>query len=560
VATDTERDTIVNYFRGSNPPNLEYWKLGDIFRSNPVTIGTPSAYFYDVRDTNNAFATFRTAHERTSAIGNRLIVVGSNDGQLHGFTTSTGSEVWSFIPPNFLAKLKNVAHDAHPTGLSHQYFVDGPISAADVWLGSGDGLSKSSSDWKTVLVFGEGRGGGSVLWSSSASCDSGFNPTYDSAFPYFCGYYALDVTATTSFGTGTFKWHLNPTATDAPYLGEPWSKMVMGRVKIGGGEKWVGFIGAGYNGGDCAGGGECDLRGKGFFVVDLMTGDILWSYTRAGDSTMNYSLPSTPSIVDTDNDGFIDTAYIGDLGGSMWRFKFCALADTSSCNNGSWSGGKLFGSSTGVIRPVFVTPAVAKDGSGNLWVQWGTGDKTDPTAANDQEKFYAVKDNDRTTTYSINNLDNITSSVYVDSPIKPGWYMNLANQKVLADATIFGGVSYFTTYEAPTGGNPCEQAGIGLLYGVNFTTGAGVLAQYDAQGQPIGTPTRSMVLGYGIPSGAVLSFKPTGTIATGGSPADLYVTVSGGSGISASTQRVNFEPPTLANRTNILYWKDRRLE
>jgi len=38
------------------------------------------------------------------------------------------------------------------------------------------------------------------------------------------------------------------------------------------------------------------------------------------------------------------------------------------------------------------------------------------------------------------------------------------------------------------------------------------------------------------------------------------VTVSGGSGISASTQRVNFEPPTLANRTNILYWKDRRLE
>ena len=85
-----------------------------------------------------------------------MIVAGANDGQIHGFRTSDGAEVWSFIPPNFLTKLKNVAHDIHPTGLSHQYFVDGPISAADVWLGIGNGLSKSSSDWKTVADF---RGG-----------------------------------------------------------------------------------------------------------------------------------------------------------------------------------------------------------------------------------------------------------------------------------------------------------------------------------------------------------------------------------------------------------------
>ena len=55
VATDTERDTIVGFFRGSNPPNPDFWKLGDIFRSNPVTIGTPSAYFMDVRDANDAY-------------------------------------------------------------------------------------------------------------------------------------------------------------------------------------------------------------------------------------------------------------------------------------------------------------------------------------------------------------------------------------------------------------------------------------------------------------------------------------------------------------------------
>ena len=62
----------------------------------------------------------------------RIVVAGANDGQLHAFRTSDGAEVWSFIPPNFLHKLKNIAHKVHPTGLSHQYFVDGPVSVAAV--------------------------------------------------------------------------------------------------------------------------------------------------------------------------------------------------------------------------------------------------------------------------------------------------------------------------------------------------------------------------------------------------------------------------------------------
>jgi type IV pilus assembly protein PilY1 len=337
----------------------------------------------------------------------------------------------------------------------------------------------------------------------------------------------------------------------------------MGRVKINGYEKWVGFVGGGYNASNCAGGGGCDSRGKGFYVVDLSNGNILWSYTRADDSTMNYSLPATPAIVDTDNDGFIDTAYIGDLGGNMWRFKFCG-AGASTCNTSNWSGGLLFDSSTGVIRPIFMMPTVTKDFNGNLWVDWGTGDKTDPTAANAQEKFYAVKDNDRSTTFRINDLDNITSGTYADSPTKHGWYINLdgSGEKILAEPTVFGGVAYFSTYTPPSGSDPCAQAGSANLYGVNFTTGAGILPPLDGSGHPIaGPPTRSMGVGVGIPSAAVLSLKPTGTYSPGtSSPADLYMTVSGGGGTGASTQKVNFEPPTLANRTNLLYWKDRRLE
>ncbi len=562
---DSDRLSIIGFIRGESAYNLESWKLGDIFHSNPITIGTPSPFYEDNRDTNHAFATFRQGHERSTANGLRIIIAGSNEGQFHSFKTLDGSELWSFIPPNLLTKLKNISHPAHPTGLTHQYFVDGPVSAYDVWWATtGNGTYKDPAHWKTLVVFGEGRGGGSTLWSSSPSCDSGFNATYTDTYSQYCGYYAFDFTETTN---PIYLWRINPinaTSNQAPYLGEPWSKVVMGRVKIGGSEKWVGFFGAGYNAADCAAGGGCDARGKGFYVVDVSNGHLLWSYTRGNDSSMNYSLPASPAMVDVDNDGFIDTAYIGDLGGSMWRFKFCGAGDGDTCNESNWSGARLFEASTGVIRPIFTTASAAKDLAGNLWVDWGTGDKADPTAANAQEKFYAVKDNNRSGTFSINDLDNITTGTYTDSATKRGWYINFTGmgEKVLSEPAIFGGVVYLSTYTPPTSGGPCAQAGEAKLYGLQYTTGAGIIPVLDGSGNPTGATTRSMSVGVGIPSSPILSLKPVdpNSPVMTGSIADLYMTTSGGGGQNLTTSRVNLEPPSLANRTNLTHWKDLRLE
>ena len=76
------------------------WKLGDVFRSTPITVGTPSAFYYDARDANSEFNDHRTNHPRTSTNGYRLIVAGANDGQFHAFKTDNMTEAWSFIPPS----------------------------------------------------------------------------------------------------------------------------------------------------------------------------------------------------------------------------------------------------------------------------------------------------------------------------------------------------------------------------------------------------------------------------------------------------------------------------
>ena len=545
----TTRDAVVGYFRGD--PNPDNWKLGDVFRSTPITVGTPSAFFDDLRDANNAFSTHRTNHVRSSANGYRLIVSGANDGQFHAFKTSDGSEAWSFTPPNLLSKLKNIYHTAHPTSLTHQYFVDGPVTVADVWLGDGEGTSKNATDWKTILVFGEGRGSTDRLWSSSSSCDAGLTGIYNAGNPYYCAYYALDITDSLN---PSYLWHISPSASQGPYLGDSWSKMMTGRVRITVGgvekEKWVGFIGGGYNGGNCSGGGACDTRGKGLFVIDLTNGSVLWSYTLADNVAMKYSMPAQPAIVDTDNDSFVDTVYLGDNGGNMWRFKLCRASEMPfGCGTANWSGGLFFDSSTGNIRPIYTGAAVAIDTSQNLWVYWGTGDKTDPTASNAQEHFYGVKDNDRTSTYRVNDIDNITalSQTYTPQSTSAGYriLMNGMGEKILADPTVFGGVVYFTTFTPPTGGDPCEQGGEASLYALTYTTGSGIMS---------GGLVRSMSIGTGIPSAPVLSLAP----GSGGTP-DLYVTVSGGSGTGSSTFRVNMTPPGVSNRNNMLYWHDLRV-
>lgn len=623
VADNTARNLVVGFYRGEPAYNLENWKLGDLFHTNPAIVKTPLQFFYDPRECNTAsHNAFVSSHVRTAVNGKQIILAGANDGQLHAFRagngadcTSGGEEIWSFIPPNLLQKLAPIAHNSHadrPSLAVHDFFVDGPITVFDAWLGSGTGVSKSANDWKTLAVFGEGQGSGSYLWSSSSNCYStspaAFIDTYSNTHPYYCGLYALDVTDTSSAGP-VYKWHLNPTAAQAPYLGQAWSKMQTGRVKIGGDEKFVGFIGGGYSAAAClktdgtsysctaaAADGSAPYRaGKGLFVVDLNNGSIIWSYTRANNANMNFSAAASPLPVDTDGDGFIDTVYMGDLGGNMWRFRLCpkdpncstcglasyTASPCTSCSTSDWTGSLLYTSNnaergsglpipTNTHKQIFTSATAAYDDNGNLWIFFGTGENNDPTyrptnaelAADPggmtKNRLYAVKEDlgetPFTATYTLSDLQNITSSTYSDAPNKHGWYVNLATnavtrsdgstisnpkgEKMISDPTLFGGYVYFATYVPDQGSDTaCGQAGDAFLYKLNYMTGASTVSY----------------MGKGIGSSVLVSYRP------GFTAADIYATTSGGAGTGALTQTLG-EAPKAGNMTNILYWKDRRLE
>ncbi len=163
-----------------------------------------------------------------------------------------------------------------------------------------------------------------------------------------------------------------------------------------------------------------------------------------------------------------------------------------------------------------------------------------------QEKFFALKDNNRSSSYGISDLENITTGTCSPTAGKQGWYVNLAGsgEKILGDPTVFGGVVYFTTYTPSTGGNPCDQAGSAKLYALDFTCGGGMISG-----------ARSIDIGTGIASAPVISLRP------GSGTPDLFVTVSGGAGQDAQTgPPPNVNPPGVASRTNLLFWRDRRVQ
>jgi len=586
-ATDPNDSTVV-----TNPEN---WKLGDIFHSSPITLGTPTPFFIDTLETNpynppkKAFDEYRDAHPRASncsggsttcsGYGKRMVIAGANDGQYHAFNASTGAEFWSFVPPNLLPKLQYLAHYDTTSTSGHNFFVDGKTTATDAWLPStlSNGSRKSVSDWRTLVMFSLGRNDRDYttadkstvpqttkLWSSSTSCDTGLAETYNATTaPYYCGYYAFDFTdAPTS--APTFKWTLRPDSTAAPYLGEPWSAVSIGRVKIGGQERWIGAIGGGYNAANCGTNSCSDKRGKGVIVFDLRNGQTLWSYTWTDNSNMGDAIASQVALVDSDYDGYVDRAYVGDIRGNMWQFKFCSksdLASNASCGTSSWSGSLLLDKLSGSDKyPVYNQPTVSRDSNGDIWIFWASGDVVDPTGNGPAAYVYALKplycktSGGALTPCTRSDMGNITSakSTYCDHATKPGWYINLAgnNEQVLDPMVAFNNVLYFTSFIPASGSSTnCTKTGTAQLYAISIDTSA----SYCNAGTGLFNGSRYINVGAGIASGVLLSYNPDGTM-------NAFVTVSGAGGQEGGTLRAAFDPPSIPVRSNMLYWRDRRVQ
>jgi len=159
----------------------------------------------------------------------------------------------------------------------HQYFVDGPISIADI---------DYSGTIKTILVGSLGAGG--------------------------AGLFALDITsptaATESAAAAKVKWEITASG-DFANLGHVYGSAQFSRLSNG---TAAIFVGNGYMN---EGNGNAVL-----YIINADTGALISEIDTGSGSGASPNGLSTPALYDADQDGRADYVYAGDIDGNLWKF------------------------------------------------------------------------------------------------------------------------------------------------------------------------------------------------------------------------------------------------
>ncbi|WP_163938296.1 pilus assembly protein [Paraferrimonas sp. SM1919] len=489
------------------------------------------------------------------------ILMGTNHGWLHMFKDEGASisESWAFMPYELLTNI-NSLYQNNPTGVHSVYGIDSSPVAYINDVNRNGVIEPGDKVW---IFVGMRRGGSS--------------------------YYAFDVTTPDS---PSLLWQITPATSGYSEMGQTWSEPRVtlvpgwpeGNTNLAN-AKPVLVVGAGYQPAtkDLAGLTVADSKGRGAFIIDAETGTLVFSIG-ASDSgadlthqQMQYSIPNSPALLDSDGDGLSDRIYLTDSGGQLWRVDL--PSGTSKSGEAPWTVFKfanIKGSDIADDRRFYAEPVVAQtiinsahkvqstDQLGNTVEQIhytnrpydaiaiGSGIRPQPNDIQRQDKLFLFRDmkvatqsftesNPAPQTIEVSDLYDVTADPFAQQLSqqqqselellfgeKKGWYYDLPakGEKSLAAASILGGKVYFSSYtpgDLQTS-NQCLIAGQGKLYVFDLHRGFNTFANgfYDLGERVPDTPQMVVpasqsgaVFLVGVGSGELQSNgQYTGTIKT----------------------------------------------
>lgn len=451
------------------------------------------------------------------------VFVSTNEGYLHAIDSSTGKEVFSFMPQSMLKNAK--LHYDNAKG-SILYGLDSS------WVAlrndaNRDGQISGAGEY--VYLYGGMRRGG-----------------YD--------YYALDVSnakLSTRDGNVRYKFRItNESGTAFENKGQSWSIPIITRVNVAGVERVVLLFGGGYDPihDDNNTNQSSDSFGNQVYMIDAYTGELIWWASDASSSAnlkisdMNFSVPSKLSIVDLNNDGLTDHIYFGDMGGQIFRVDI----DNEAADVANFATGKVIAklgktdplrTTLGDRRRFYAEPSLAvmeEGGARFMAVAIGSGYMAHPLNIETEEKWFLIKDyevmNQETPSYAISTaytMDNLADVTELyDAPSanaalenKNGYYISLgqgvgeAGEKVNGQAVVFDGNILFTTYIPRATTTSCAPAaGISRQYEINVLNGTPIQDQNG--GEADGKEDRySKDVVEGLTSGVKVIYTEDGAVA-----------------------------------------------
>lgn len=340
----TNGAAMVDYLRGVRTGEggafrLRTSPLGDVVNSAPVLVKDQ----YDGQYDFSPNATQKASYRRflgAKKLREAQLFVGMNDGFLHGFADSTGRETFGYMPGSVLSQVQKLS----ALDYEHQYFVDGPLTEADVY-------DTTANKWRNVVLGGTGAGAKSMFalnvpvptWNAGDAAPATLNA------------------AASAPGASDLLWEITPATAGFAELGNVLSTPEHGVMRDG---TWVVIFGNGY---------DSASKKAQLFIVNATTGALIKKLdTAAGSSTTPNGLGGVRVVRNVQKQ--IVAAYAGDLLGNMWKF------DLSGATAGSWE--VAFGGSatarnplykTAVIEPITAAPSYVVHPQGGVMVLFGSG-------------------------------------------------------------------------------------------------------------------------------------------------------------------------------------------
>jgi len=408
---------------------------GDIINSDVWYTGAPVSNY-----SLKGYANFAHAYQSRQPI----IYVGGNDGMLHGFSATNGSEKIAYVPKGAIPQLRYLGDPTFDQ--SHKFTVDGSPMTGDVDMGAGvqdpddpNYDPNYTPGWRTLLVGSMGAGGKGyfvldVTNPTTAVDASGATPfseanarqlvkldrTHSSEDPVPDCLTGLDSVGQEAC-VKTKEEDADIGFITAKPVKDDANSMRTTQITRLNNNRWAVVLGNGYN----------STNQRPVLLIQYLDGNmelkrIPATNETAGTGNAHDNGLSAPALVDLNGDARPDVAYAGDTLGNMWKFDLTSVDDSEwkvafGAPGATSSGTPLFtargpsaygNSSRSNAQPITIAPTVrANDrkktvgtGStakkvpvGGMMVAFGTGRNVtkDDEGSVQVQTLYSVLDNTR---------------------------------------------------------------------------------------------------------------------------------------------------------------------
>ena len=527
------------------------------------------SYRFTIDTANTYYAWFRIYPTvLTGALANNTLTWGFDDAKIETLTQSSGANQWDWLPA---AHGKALSPGTHTLNVWQNEFG---LRIDTLVVQTNNTVAPSSLGAESICGQTCDQ---TCTTSCASSCASGNQQWVE------CGVGANLQCCPGGIGNLGFCSNANVACpTPETVTGETWSTPQVGRIQGGTSGQWTAFFASGYNN---HGAGSLNT-GRSVYALDAYAGTPLgqWNFndmavvSNTNPNVIDNTIPGGLSLVDADNDGYLDRVYFGDLDGRLWKI------NTYSSNPNGYTTCVLFDAGdpnqVGVryLAPVITKPAVALLVNQQPNVYFGTGGD-DRAPATSLYQFYSVRDTDGLSSctstphlqknLTLTNLewvvgDGLTNNTPPSPLVNPN-DEGTAGDRYWSDPVIVNNtVVYFSSLNGSIEAiNPCisELGGNSKIFGYaiqDFHDAAG--ADHPPGQSVFSTPylnaigkIRAPALLRGVPGGSTAHSAST---PTAGTASDVFLQSSNSTTGAPTIQRITSPGVSTTSRLRLLRWRE----